>query len=531
MRLLAHDDVSYEWVDPHDWRVAEVRLLHPAGEVDDPPKTGNLLIQGDALHALTTLTSLPEISPDYVGKVKLCYIDPPFNTGQTFQHYDDAVEHSVWLTMLRDRLVQIKKLLTEDGSIWVHLDDVEQHRGRCVLDEIFGADNFIATIVWQKIYTRDNRKAISVSQDYIHVYAREAVAWKASRNLVPRDEHQLSDYKNPDNDPRGPWKSTPMTAQAGHGTAAQFYDITLPSGESIQPTKGTCWRFTKLRYEELVKDNRIWFGVKGTSRPSQKRFLSEVAHGLVPTSWWPQTEVGHNHESKKEIQELFPGIDPFLTPKPERLMERILQIASNPGDIVLDCFAGSGTTAAVAHKMGRRWVTVELSEHNVDTFVRPRLTKVVEGEDPGGITEAAGWEGGGGFREFVVSPSMLENVDGTVLLADWVTGGELAEAVAAQLGYTFEVDGPFAGRKGRSRLAVIDGMLTAGVADHLIGRLEERQTLLVVAQALEPGVEEHVRKQRSGSRARKVPRDLAIVGRLPSRLVRLDAKKGGDEDE
>ena len=193
MRLLAHDDVSYEWVDPSDWRVSEVRLLHPVQSVGKPPKTGNLLIQGDALHALTALTSLPSVKGDYVGKVKLCYIDPPFNTGQTFQHYDDSVEHSVWLTMLRDRLVQIKKLLSDDGSVWVHLDDAEQHRARSVLDEVFGAENFVATVIWEKVYApRNDAKQFSSSHDFIHVYSKQP-GWKTNR--LPRtDQHDIA-YK------------------------------------------------------------------------------------------------------------------------------------------------------------------------------------------------------------------------------------------------------------------------------------------------------------------------------------------------
>lgn len=532
MRLLAHDDVSYEWVDPSDWRVSEVRLLHPTVTVGKPPKTGNLLIQGDALHALTALTSLPSLKDDYVGKIKLCYIDPPFNTGQTFQHYDDAVEHSVWLTMLRDRLVQIKRLLSDDGSVWVHLDDYEQHRARVLLDEVFGSDNFISTIIWQKINGRDNRTSISTTHDYIHVYAKQSMNWRSQRNLLPRSEDAAARYKNPDNDPRGPWTSGDMSAQAGPGRrASQFYTMTLPSGRKVDPPSGRCWLLTEERFKELVADNRIWFGEDGDNVPRIKRFLTEVQDGLVPMSIWPATEVGTNDTAKKEIKAMFPDGVPFDTPKPERLMERIIHIGSNPDDLVLDCFAGSGTTAAVAHKMGRRWVAVELLPENMSKFVRPRLTKVIEGTDAGGVTVEMGWGGGSGFREMLIGPSMFEDVDGSVVLAAWVTGGELAEAVAAQLGYALNFDGPFAGRKGRSRLAVLDGMLTQGVAEHLIGRLGEKETLMVVAQALEPGVEDYIRGQRPGSRARKVPRDLAKIGRLPSRLVRLNEPSAEDGDE
>ena len=518
MRLLAHGSDTYEWVDPHDWRVSEVRLLHEVDTVGAP--SDNLLIQGDALHALTALSSLPELAPSFVGQVKLCYIDPPFNTGQTFAHYDDAVEHSVWLTMLRDRLVQIRKLLRPDGSVWVHLDDAEQHRGRCVLDEVFGAENFVATIVWQKRYSRENRPAIGAVHDFVHVYAVDAERFKGSRNRLPRS--RAKEYRNPNQDPRGDWRAVPMTAQGYR--ANQMYEIVAPGGRVHRPPKGRCWSVIRERFDELLAQDRIYFGKDGNAQPGIIRYLDED-EGLTPWTWWPHDEVGHTDEAKKEMLALTPHSEAFSTPKPERLVQRIIHIASDPGDLVLDCFAGSGTTAAVAHKMGRRWVTVELSEDNVSRFVRPRLEKVVKGEDPGGVTETAGWTGGGGFRAVEVGPSMFEELDGRFVLAGWATNGALADAVCAQLGYTRDPDGPYAGRKGRSRLAVIDGMLTGPVAEHLIFGLGDADTLVVVAHALEPGVEELVRRLRRGSRARKVPRDLARRGVLPSRLVRLTAPK------
>jgi len=581
MRLLAHDDVSYEWVDPSDWRVSEVRLLQ---EVDSfgEDDCSNLLVQGDALHALTALSSWPEISNQFVGQVKLCYIDPPFNTGQAFRDYDDAVEHSVWLTMLRDRLVQIKKLLRPDGSVWVHLDDAESHRARCVLDEVFGAENFVATVIWQKADSpRSDAMGLSVSHDSLIVYKKSA-AW--SPNRLPRLESTDATFGSQDGDPVL-WRKKDPTAPGAATHQGMVYAVQHPiSGQMVYPGVGRCWAMEQswmltemsryARYElrdigdseararicgtspndvrggvmalvlvddlttaaaqaQAVYDAGNWptiylTGPRGSRGFQRKQHISD--NGRVPDTWWPHTDVGHNRAAKNEIKALFPGKYPFATPKPERLLERVLHIGSNKGDLVLDCFAGSGTTAAVAHKMSRRWVTVELSMDNVTSFVRPRLEKVVKGEDPGGITAAVEWEGGGGFRQMVVGPSMFEDIEGTVVLADWATGGELTEAVAAQLGYTFEPDGPYAGRKGRSRLAVLDGMLTRGVADHLLGGLGERETLMVVAQALEPGVEEHVREVRSGSRARKVPRDLAHVGRRPSRLVRLGETQDGEGD-
>ncbi len=472
-------------------------------------------MHGDALHALTALATLPEYARRFVGKVKLCYIDPPFNTGRSFEHYDDAVEHSVWLTMLRDRLLQIKRLLHREGSVWVHLDDGEVHRARSVLDEVFGPEWFVGTIIWQKADTvRNDARRFSVGHDYLLVYGPPD--WTANR--LPRPDRMNDVYKNPDQDPRGPW--LPSTLISPHYRKSGDFDVLTPAGTTHPPPQSTSWRVPRKTFDELVADNRIWFGANGTATPQKKVFLSE-AKGRVVDTIWDVKEVGGNRQSKAEIKKLFPGAVPFDTPKPERLMQRVIHIATEPGDVVLDCFGGSGTTAAVAHKMNRRWVTVELSDENVSTFLRPRLEKVVAGKDPGGITRDVGWEGGSGFQVAVVGPSMFEEFDGTIVLADWATGGALAEAVAAQLNYPYAPAGPFAGRKGRSQLAVLDGMLTSGVVDYLIGQLEVNETLVVVAQALEPGVEDYVRAARPGSRARKVPRDLARVGRAPSQLVRL----------
>ena len=534
-RLLSHENGTYEWVDPTDFRVSEVRLLHgvtSVGEVhsDRQRAKDNLLIRGDSLHALTSLLRIPEFASEYEGKVKLVYIDPPFNTGQAFTHYDDGLEHSVWLTMLRDRLTQIKRLLSEDGSVWIHLDDYEQHRARVVLDEVFGQQNFVATIIWQKMKSRDNRSAVSSTHDYIHVYARQSVIWKTVRNLLPRTEEAAARYKNPDNDPRGPWTSGDLSAQAGHGTAAQFYDLTLPSGRVIQPPTGRCWLFSQDRYNELVRENRVWFGADGNNVPRLKRFLSEVQGGLVPMSIWQATEVDTNDAAKKEIKEMFAGVTPFDTPKPERLMERIIHIGSNPGDIVLDCFAGSGTTAAVAQKMGRRWVTCEWSAENVATFTLPRLEKVVEGDDPGGVTEQVGWEGGGGFRLLDVAPSVYEVQDSTILLSEKVTAGELAESVAAQLGFAYEPDGVFVGTKGRMRLVVIDGVLNDDIVRILVTALKEKERVTVVATAAEPGAEDLLRNLSVGSKVRKVPRDLARLSKRRSEVVQLVLDGLGDSE-
>lgn len=537
LRLLANRNEGYEWVPPHDYRVSEVRLLRDAALVGrtrsaDSRSSDNLLIRGDALNALVSLSELPEFASEYVGRIRLAYIDPPFNTGQAFEDYDDNLEHSVWLTMIRDRLLQIRRLLSEDGSVWLHLDDVQMHRARCVLDEVFGASNFVANVIWQKTYTRENRTDISISHDNVIVYAVDKTCWKKARNLLPPSEEQRSRYSNPDDDPRGDWASLPVHAKAEKGRRKeQFFTITLPSGREVDPPPGRCWLFTRERYEEVVDDGRIWFGEDGDSMPRHKKFWSEVQQGLVPTSIWPYEEMGTTGTAKGEILALFPNLTPFSTPKPEALIERILHIASNPGDVVLDCFLGSGTTAAVAHKMGRRWIGVEWLEDTVRDFAMPRLRQVVEGNDPGGVTDLTGWGGGGGFRVVDVAPSMFEESDGVVYLSDWAVNGALAEATAAQLGFAYLPEHPFAGRKGRSRLAVIDGHVSVAVADLLAGALGSRETLVICATSVDPAVRQHVHAVAPGSVVRKIPASILAEYRVNYREQRRRELARSEEPE
>lgn len=356
LRLLAHEDGSYEWVPPSDYRVAEVRLLDNAATVgavrsDKNRARDNLVIRGDALNALTSLSELREFAEEYEGGIRLAYLDPPFNTGQAFVQYDDALEHSVWLTMMRDRLVQVHKLLAPDGSVWVHLDDAEMAYCKAVLDEIFGRNNFVATIVWEKAQGSRNDTDISSAHDYILIYARDHKVWAKARNLLPRTEDQLARYQNPDSDPNGPWRQGD-NGTAKSGSEKNRYPITLPSGRTVRPPSGTYWRFSEATFETAREEKRVWFGRDGNSLPVIKRYLKDVQQGVVARTWWPATEVGSNQEAKRDhLRKLLPEREPFATPKPERLLQRIIHIASDPGDIVLDCFAGSGTTA----QWRKRW--------------------------------------------------------------------------------------------------------------------------------------------------------------------------------
>ncbi len=566
LRLISDPEGGYEWVDPTDPRVSEVRLLHDVDTVGDDTADGNLLIEGDALHALTALNRIPELAQRYAGQVRLVYIDPPFNTGQAFAHYDDNLEHSVWLSMLRDRLVQLKPLLAPNGSIWVHLDDAEVHRCRVVMDEVLGSTNFIANVVWQKKYSRDNRPAIGAVHDHLLVYALRPQVWTEQRNRLRRGADDA--YRMVEPSTGRLWRPIPLTAQAGHATTSQFYEIASPSGVVHKPPKGRCWTVTEDRFWELHNAGRIYWGKNGDAQPNLIGYLDE-APGLVPWTWWPHTEVGNTDESKKEILALSAADEPFGTPKPERLMERIIHISTNPGDIVLDCFAGSGATAAVAHKMGRRWVTSEREPKTIATFTRPRLEKVVNGEDPGGISSVtrpsgdglpdgvkAGdlkiaakallamfdegrlvevgldqptvkavakalrdaektetetvWRGGGGFRHLRVGPSMfdLDAETGDVYLAEWATNGVFSEAVAAQLGFERVDEQPFCGRKGRTRLAVLDGVVGEAEVEFLVAALDERERVVVVGQAFTEEAEPTLRRLSPGSKVRHAPHDL-----------------------
>jgi len=508
--LVARGTGGYEWVAPDDPRALEVRVLdevsrHPVG---DGPIDDNLLLRGDSLDGLRALARIPEYAERYRGKVKLVYIDPPFNTKQAFEQYDDSLEHSVWLGMMRERLLLIRELLSPDGSVWVHLDDAEVHYAKVLMDELFGRQNFIATVVWEKADSpRNSARHFSTDQDYLLVYGGPSGDWRP--NKLARTEDVNAKYTNPDDDPRGPWFGDNLRANKPYSLGR--YTVLGPTGRSFEPPPGKFWRISQQSFEALLADNRIWWGAKGEAFPTMKRFLSDVGD-MVPRTLWNNLEVGSNRTSSNEMKALFPKVEAFATPKPERLLERIIHIGSNPGDVVLDAFAGSGTTAAVAHKMGRRWVTIEQQESTVDTFTRPRLVKVVDGQDPGGITAAVGWTGGGGFRELRVAQPVYarapeEYGGGSVVVAN-LPAGLLERSVAAQLGYALEADGPFVGRRGRSRLAVIDGIVDETVIGDLVAAIADGETATVAATAFTPEAPGLLVERVPGSRVRRIPRDL-----------------------
>ncbi|MGA3179511.1 MAG: site-specific DNA-methyltransferase [Verrucomicrobiota bacterium] len=435
--MTANQKLELTWIGKENRPELEPRILledpsksyHAAHRVTDGDIFDNKLIFGDNLLALKALEQ------EFTGKIKCIYIDPPYNTGSAFEHYDDGVEHSLWLSLMRERVEILWRLLdSQTGSFWISIDDREMAYLKVLMDEVCGRENFIATNVWQKRYSRENREAIGDTHEYIIVYAKSPEKFKQCRNLIPLQEKQTKQYSNPDNDPRGSWQSVSLLAQGFRPN--QMYEIVAPSGRRHSPPPGNCWKVIEPEYKKLAANDRVYFGRDGNGVPRRKEFLDK-AKGLVPWTWWPHEDVGHTGESKTEANTLFGADVSFGTPKPERLMKRIIEIATNQGDWVLDSFAGSGTTGAAAHKMGRRWIMVELEE-TCHSHIIPRLQKVIEGSDSGGVTQAVEWKGGGGFRYYRLAPSLLKTDKwGNLIINKEFNPDMLSEAVCKLEGYTY----------------------------------------------------------------------------------------------
>lgn len=398
---------------------------HRVGEAD---RFDNLLIHGDNLLALKALEQ------DFRGKVKCIFIDPPYNTGSAFTHYDDGLEHSLWLSMMRDRLELLRELLSPEGSIWITIDDNEAHYLKVLCDEVFGRVNFVANVVWEKAYTpNQTARFVSNTHDHLIVYAKDTECLSIGK--LERTDEQIAKFTNWDNDPRGPWKAENLSA--GKYYSAGQFEITGPTGRTFLPPRGRYWRCNEEQFDAWMADDRITFGRSGEGRPMLKKFLSELKGGITPSTWWPHGFAGSNKEASLHLKELVGEQDVFSTPKPEKLLRLALSLATNPGDLILDSFAGSGTTGAVAHKMGRRWIMVELGEH-CHTHIVPRLRKVIDGQDSGGVTAVTGWKGGGGFRYYRLAPSLLrEDAFGNLVINPEYRPEMLAEAVCKLMGYTY----------------------------------------------------------------------------------------------
>lgn len=631
---------GYTWVNPRDPRYCETHTLQTmeyiqgrqnlktpktsySSRADLPPTEDNLLVLGESGDVLEALTRVPELAAKYVGQVKCIYIDPPFNTQQTFDHYEDNLEHSIWLTMMRDRLQHMRKLLSREGSIWVHLDDAEVHRMRVLLDEIFGSANFVSDVIWQKSDSpRSDARGFSSDHDTILVYKRSD---SFDLNRLPRTEADNVRFSNPDNDPHGPWWDGDPTAPGASTHQGMVYAIQHPiTGELQYPSRGRCWSFKQSDLLEImsgwspyelrdiedsaeraarcgVPESEVRHGVKalmlatsvnesasnaqdryaqgnwplyilrngGTGGIGRKSYIP--TQGNVPRTLWMNEEVGHNRTAKSEIKALFPDISPFDTPKPERLLERIIHISTNPGDFVLDVFGGSGTTAAVAHKMGRRWVTCELVEDTFRRFTLPRLTQVSLGKDLGGITTTSGgrvdataeglpedlsaaeaqkltnliskalrdtpelksskdikalkdlvktkrspevvnWRGGGGFQVANLSPSCFDYSTelGLVTLTDAAMDQPvLVSSVAAQLGFRLTPNHLFFhGVKGAMRLLVTRNALTPELVTEIAGHLDDGERVTIASTAVLDSARQTLREQSQGSRIMHIPDDL-----------------------
>ncbi len=456
--------------------------------IEDPEKsygkadTENMLIHADNLLALKALEQ------NFSGRIKCVYIDPPYNTGNAFEHYDDGLEHSTWLNLMKPRLELLYKLLSNDGSIWISIDDDESHYLKVFCDEIFGRKNFVNNVIWEKKYSPSNdAKWLSDSHDHILIYAKNKDIWRP--NLLPRTDEMNSRYKNPDNDKRGLWKSGDVLVKSF--SKAGVFPITNPNtGEEFWPPKGSCYRFSEESVKKYLEDNRFYFGKDGKSGPQIKRFLSEVKEGSVSKTIWYRTEVGDNQEAKKEVK-AFISDDFFQTPKPERLIERVIFLSTKENDIVLDSFLGSGTTAAVAHKMGRKWIGIELGNH-ANTHCLPRLKAVCDGTDQGGISKTQKWKGSGGFKFYNLAPSLL-NKD---RYNQWVINPNynadlLAAAMARQEGFTYLPDESVLWKQGFATenhfIFTTTNTITPDVVEQILSEMKPDESLRICCTAFIEG--------------------------------------------
>jgi len=483
--MAKNQKLELTWIGKDKRPKLEPRILledpeksyHAKQRVSENDFFDNQLIFGDNLLALKALEQ------EFSGKVKCVFIDPPYNTGSAFTHYDDGLEHSIWLGLMRDRLEIIKRLLADDGSLWITIDDNEAHYLKVLGDEVFGRSNFVANAIWQKKFAPQNdAKIIDANHDHLLVFAKNKNS--VAINLLPRSDEMNARYKNPDNDPRGPWTSDNPLRREFREYA--YYGITTPSGRKVLPPPGSSWRFNQEEVPRLIAENKLWFGADGKGVPRIKRFLSEVKQGVIAQTIWPHTDVGNTQEAKKEVIK-FNSENIFDTPKPERLIKRVIELATDPGDLVLDSFAGSGTTGAVAHKMGRRWIMVELGEH-CHTHIIPRLKKVIDGEDPGGITKAVNWQGGGGFRYYRLAPSLIvEDRWSNPVINPEYNAAQLAEALCKLEGFTYAPSETRWWQQGHSSerdfLYVTTQNLSAAQLQALSDEVGTEQSLLVCCSA------------------------------------------------
>lgn len=474
------------WVGKDNRPRLEPRILiedpsksyHAAKRVSDADIFDNVLIHGDNLLALKALEA------DYAGKVKCVFIDPPYNTGSAFTHYDDGLEHSIWLGLMRDRIEILRHLMSDDGSLWVVLNDEEAHYFKVICDEVFGRNCFVATVVWKHSDNSNNNvKQFSEDHNYLIVYSKKA-GW-APKFLD--DPSKRKHFKNPDNDPRGPWfDGNPLNNPALRPNLQ--YTVTSPTGYEIpHPPNG--WRWAKETLMEKISIGEIRFTPDG--KALRRRTYLKDMEGLAPSTLWANVEeTGHTRQAKYELKALFPDrpvTSLFDTPKPEKLAQKVFDLTTDRGDLVLDSFAGSGTAGAVAHKMGRRWIMVELGDHCTSHIV-PRLRQVIDGTDQGGIAKSVDWKGGGGFRYYELAPSLLQKDKwGREVISDEYNAEMLAQAVCKLEGFVYDPSPEIYWQQGRSSesdfIFVTTQTLSAEELATLSSEVGEGRTLMILCAA------------------------------------------------
>jgi adenine-specific DNA-methyltransferase len=477
--MSSKQKLELTWIGKGEQPKLEPRIL-----IEDPTKsygdkhTENMLIYGDNLLALKALEQ------DFAGGIKCICIDPPYNTGSAFEQYDDSLEHSIWLNLMKPRIELMRSLLSKDGSIWISIDDNEAHYLKVLCDEIFGRSNFIANVIWQKKFSPQNdAKWLSDMHDHILVYAKNKASWHPNR--IPVESKTSGKRKNIDNDHRGEWVSVDYTCNKNKNERPNlYYAVTNPNtGDEVWPKETAVWRFSKERHAQNVQDDLVYWGKDGKNLvPRFKNFKAIQIEGQIPTTLWLHQDVGNNQEARKESLQ-FNKEDIFATPKPERLLERILFLATNPGDWVLDSFLGSGTTDAVAHKMKRKWIGIELGEH-CHTHCIPRLQKVCDGTDQGGISESQNWTGGGGFKYYYLAPSLLkQDSRGNWIISKEYNAAQLAAAMAKHEGFHFMPDETYYWKQGESTekdfIFTTTNFVSVEFIDMIHSEMKEDESLLI----------------------------------------------------
>ena len=484
--MIKKQKLELTWIGKNEQPRLEPRIL-----IEDPERSygdknsGNMLIHGDNLLALKALEQ------DFAGTIKCAAIDPPYNTGNAFEYYDDGVEHSLWLSLIKPRIEIIHKLLRDDGTLWISIDDKEGHYLKVLCDEIFGRKCFVASVIWRSTDNSNNdAKQFSVDHNMILVYSKNP-EWHSKR--LPAKESQSTHFKNPDNDPEGPWfDGNPISSPAYRANLC--YELVSPQGNVIKPPKNG-WRWRRETMKQKLDAGEIRFTEDG--KGIRRRTYLKDQKGLPPSTLWADLEMtGHNRQAKYEQKKLFVNLDKegwFPTPKPEKLIKYILDISTDENDFVLDSFLGSGTTAAVAHKMNRKWIGIELGEH-CNTHCLPRLQKVVDGTDEGGISEVVNWQGGGGFKYYYLAPSLLkEDKYGNWIIDERYNADMLAAAMAKHEGFKYSPDETVYWKQGKSTekdyIFTTTNFITVEFLDKIHEEMQAEESLLICCKSFQKACE------------------------------------------